>query len=107
MRPLILAIAAKIDQKEAAHMLKFLVSLGVRLIIASSTRSASVEIPLANTAKDVFDGRRATIASLREALKEITPSNSDFIQAFAIARVSNSKFGRYYLFIGDVCKAGK
>ena len=72
MRPLILAIAAKIDQKEAAHMLKFLVSLGVRLIIASSTRSASVEIPLANTAKDVFDGRRATIASLREALKEIS-----------------------------------
>ena len=43
MRPLILAVAHKMDRREAAGTFKFLIALGVRLIIESSTRSGSVE----------------------------------------------------------------
>ena len=58
MRPLLLSIATKFKPKEAAQAYQFLVSLGIRLLIASSTRSGSVETPLAAAANEVFTGRR-------------------------------------------------
>jgi hypothetical protein len=97
LRPLILAVAAKMDQNEAARAFSFLVSLGVRLIVASSTRSGSVEIPLADAAKAVYDGQIATAHDLKAFLAALTPSDSVFRNAFAIARVSNARVARYYL----------
>jgi hypothetical protein len=47
MRPLMLAIAAKFNPLDAAEAFRMLISVGVRLLIASSTRSGSVEQPLA------------------------------------------------------------
>lgn len=97
MRPLILAIAAKMERKEADRAYKFLVSLGVRLIIASSTRTSSVEVPLATAAKDVFEGNISTAANLRDALKVITPTDKEFQAKFEEARVSKPALARYYL----------
>lgn len=97
MRPLILAIAAKMEQKEAALAYKFLISLGVRLIIASSTRTSSVEVPLAAAARNVFEGNTDTAAKLRDSLKTLTPTDAVFQAKFQEAKVSNARLARYYL----------
>jgi len=59
------------DPNEAARAFRFLIALGVRLIIASSTRSASVELPLATAAKDVFEEKIGTAAELRKSLSPL------------------------------------
>lgn len=97
MRPLILAVATKMDPKEAALAFKFLISLGVRLIIASSTRGSSVEIPLATAAKDVFEKNITSAAKLHDALKGITPTDAEFQAKFKDAKVANARLARYYL----------
>ncbi|MCX5991108.1 MAG: HNH endonuclease family protein [Chloroflexi bacterium] len=97
MRPLILAVAAKMDAKETAKSFGFLTSLGVRLLVASTTRSGSVSTPLANTAKKVYDGSIKSASDLKKALGSITPSDTEFRGAFAITRVSTATFARYYL----------
>lgn len=97
MRPLIVGISRRMAPKQAAAALQFLVVLGVRLIIASTTRSGSVEIPLSAAAKSVNDGTIKTDAELRTALAQITPRDAQFETAFRTALVSNPKFARYYL----------
>lgn len=97
MRPLMLAIAATMVPKEGATSLRFLVSLGVRLMIASSTRSSSVEVPLAEAAKKVAAGEVETADDLRAQLEGITPGDEEFTEEFRAARVSNARLARYYL----------
>lgn len=97
MRPLIVAIGRELPPREAAIAFQFLVSLGVRLIIASTTRSASVEQPLAEAARKVADGDLTDAAAVKTYLSMITPTDSTFRHAFTDARVSNARFARYYL----------
>ncbi len=97
MRPLILAIATKMEPKVAAAAFKFLIALGVRLNIASSTRSSSVEVPLADAAHDVFEGKIDTVGKLRTALESLTPTDLEFQKAFETCRVSTARLARYYL----------
>ena len=97
MRPLMLSIAAKQKPSEATESLQFLISLSVRLLIASTTRSASVEIPLAAAAKSMFNESISTTNELKEALASITPGDQEFRQAFEITRVSTARLARYYL----------
>lgn len=97
MRPLMLAIAQKFPEKETAIAFQFCVSFGVRLMIASSTRTGSVEEGLAEAAHKIFTGQIATAANLKEYLKNLTPTNGTFAPAFELATVSNGKLARYYL----------
>jgi hypothetical protein len=97
MRPLLLALTATMSQKETAASFQFLLSLGVRLLIAATTRSGSIEELLAEAAHEVYTGKITTAAKLRETLAPITPTDQAFREAFEIARVSNSRFARYYL----------
>jgi hypothetical protein len=97
MRPLLLALSSKFSEKETALAFQFMVSLGVRLIIASSTRSGSVETPLATAANDVFLGKIKSSQALKLALVGVTPSNEEFKTEFETAKVSASRFARYYL----------
>lgn len=97
MRPVLLAITAKFSQKEAALALRFMVSLGVRMLVASNTRSGSVELPLANAAHEIFTGNVEDAASLKSKLADVTPSNTEFREEFGTLRVSGSRLARYYL----------
>jgi hypothetical protein len=97
MRPLILALADKFSPKETAAAFQYLISLGVRLIIASSTRSGSVEQPLANAAHQVHDGEIADTPQLKKALSDTMPADKQFRDAFKVAKVSNQRLARYYL----------
>ena len=97
MRPLVLAVAAKMDGKQTALSFRFLVALGVRLIIASSTRSGSVEVSLAESARRVYEGAISSARQLGAELASLTPTDSEFRTALEAAKVSNAKLARYYL----------
>ena len=98
MRPLVLAVAAKFSQQETDAAFKFFISAGVRLLIASSTRTESVERPLAKAAHTVFAGEIKTAIELTAILAEKTiPSNELFRSGFLTATVSTAKIARYYL----------
>ena len=97
MRPTILAAAAKMSNSQVGDTFQFLISLGVRLLLASSTRSASVEIPLAEAAYEIFKDSIDSVEGLKHKLESISPSDADFQDAVARTRVTNSKLARYYL----------
>jgi hypothetical protein len=97
MRPLILAVSARFSENEAAATLRFLVAVGVRLIVASSTRTSSVELPLALTAKSVYEGTIKTSAQVKSALLDMVPADDEFRDRFADLRIRNARLGRYYL----------
>lgn len=97
MRPLMLAIASKFSVTEATDAFRMLISWGVRLMIASTTRSGSVENPLADRANEVFKGEITTAAALKQKLLQIIPGDAPFRQAFEIATVSKASLARYYL----------
>ncbi len=97
LRPLLLAISAKFSEKETAKAFQFLISLSVRLLVASTTRSGSVEIPLAASAQEIFSGSIISADGLKTKLADITPSDVEFKTEFETVRVSASRLARYYL----------
>lgn len=97
LRPLMLSVAAKFAPEEAAETFRMLISWGVRLMIAGSTRSGSVENPLADRANEVFTGEIAGAAALKKKLAAVIPGDPQFKQAFEIATVSKASLARYYL----------
>ena len=95
--PIVLAVAAKAKRSEVPASLRFLVSLGVRLLVASSTRSGAVEVPLANAAHSIWNRKISTADELKDTLHSITPNDEVFRAAFETARVSRARLARYYL----------
>ena len=97
MRPLMLAVAAQFPPKEATEAFRMFISWGVRLLIASSTRSDSVAEPIALAAHKIFQGNITDATKLKKDLANIIPVDQEFQQAFEIATVSKSTLARYYL----------
>jgi Protein of unknown function DUF262/Protein of unknown function (DUF1524) len=97
LRPLMLAIAQKFPDREAEKALQFMVSLSVRLMVASSTRTGTVEEGLAAAGHEIYGGAITDLAGLKARLKLITPPDETFLAAFEQATVSNRKLARYYL----------
>jgi len=97
LRPLMLAVAHQFNEKEATEAFRMFISWGVRLIIASSTRSGSVEEPLASAAQKVHSVSVADAPALKKRLIEIIPVDEQFRQAFEVATVSKAVLARYYL----------
>jgi hypothetical protein len=59
--------------------------------------SGSVESPMSDAGRDIFDGKITTAQELKDRLRPMTPSDAQFIEAFERVRVSSAKYGRYYL----------
>jgi uncharacterized protein DUF262/uncharacterized protein DUF1524 len=97
LRPLILSIADKFESRSTGEAFQFLISLGVRLFIASSTRSGSVEQALATVANQIYTDDVRNLGELKEALSGIMPRDEAFQVAFSLAKVSNQRLARYYL----------
>jgi hypothetical protein len=97
LRPLMLAIAHKFSDKEAEKAFQFCVSLSVRLMIAGSTRTGSVEEGIAATGSKIFLGKTTDAATIKADLKALTPTDGVFAAAFENASVSSRKLARYYL----------
>lgn len=96
--PVMLSVGARIESaRERSASFDFLISLGVRLLIASSTRSGAVERPLAAAAHDIWMGNIDCAESLKSTLSSITPTDAAFQRAFESASISNARLARYYL----------
>ena len=95
MRPLMLAIAAKFDEKETQEAFKFLITLTVRIFIVGNSRNGVIEQALAATAKDIYSNKIK--ADFKSSLKNITPSDEQFKLAFENATVTKMQWARYYL----------
>jgi hypothetical protein len=93
----LLSIANKFSPRDAARAFQMFISIGVRLIIASSTRSGSIEEALALAANKTLLGKIVTAQELRAELNGIIPSDEQFRQSFETATVSKGPFARYYL----------
>jgi hypothetical protein len=70
---------------------------GVRLIIASSTRTSSVELPLAEAAQSVAEGGLADEEQLAGYPAVLTPGDGEIRAAVEAMRVSSARLARYYL----------
>ena len=97
LRPLMLAITECFTEKETELATRFCVSFGVRLMIAGSTRTGSVEEGIAEAAHQIFTNALTTASALKRKLVHLTPSDGTFSAAFETATVSNRKLARYYL----------
>jgi len=97
LRPLMLATALRFNGKEAASALQYLVSLSVRLLIAASTRSGSIEEGIAAAALGVYTGKIETARTLKDTLSRYMPDNRVFKEAFSKASSTKPDFARYYL----------
>ncbi|WP_293352395.1 DUF262 domain-containing HNH endonuclease family protein [Phenylobacterium sp.] len=97
LRPLILAVTKAFAPAEAAKALSFLVSFAVRLLIASTTRSGSIEESIAATALSVWEGTTSSTALLKASMAKIVPDDRVFQEAFATTSSSKADFARYYL----------
>jgi hypothetical protein len=97
VRPLILAIAAKMPVAEVEASILHLVSLAVRSVVTGQTRSGTFQDTYANAALMVYTDKIADVASLKVALRNVTVSDEDFEAAFSRAKSSKAAFARYYL----------
>ena len=96
-RPALLSIANKYSPKEALKAFQLFISLGVRLVIASSTRSGYIEETLAAAANKIYLGKISTSDDLAKDISGIIPNNELFRQAFETATVGKGPLARYYL----------
>lgn len=97
LRPLVISIARTFSAQEANKAFQYLVSLSVRLLIASTTRSGTIEETIAAAALDVFNKEIVNTKGLRSKLSRIAPDDKPFRDSFAIATISKADYARYYL----------
>ncbi|MEM9624619.1 MAG: DUF262 domain-containing HNH endonuclease family protein [Pseudomonadota bacterium] len=97
LKPILLAVVKQFSAKEAATAFEKVVAIGVRLIIASRTTSQSVEKPLSEMARKIWEGEIVTASQMTEALSSTVPNDQQFREAFEVATVSKPQFARYYL----------
>lgn len=97
VRPLLLALALKFEPKRFEAAIELLVSISVRLVIASRTRTGSNEQAFAAAALQVFNGEIADNKGLIAALRNVIVTDIEFAEEFAKATVSKTEFARYYL----------
>ncbi|WP_018985962.1 DUF262 domain-containing protein [Methylophilus methylotrophus] len=96
IRPLILAIIDKFDNKNISGALQKLVSVAVRFQVVGGVGGGLLERYYADTAKAVSDGNLSTIKDLVATFTSV-PTDSAFKDAFSIASFSKQKLARFYL----------
>jgi hypothetical protein len=97
LRPLMLAVAAQFEAKEASEAYRMFISWGVRFIITSNTSRGSIDEVLAEAAHLVFTSKISTAKGIRKQVNDTIPVNEEFRKQFETATVSKAQFARYYL----------
>lgn len=96
IKPLLFAVARHFDPIEADKAFRLFVSWSVRFLIVGG-RGGMLDTQYSLRAKEVGKKEVTKARDLREAMKKYVPSDSEFEQAFAVARVSRPHIARYYL----------
>jgi hypothetical protein len=96
IRPLLFAIAMHFPPEETTKAFRFAVSMSVRFLIYGG-RGGFLDEHYAARAHDIGSGKITKARELREAMSAIVPTDPQFADAFAGARVSKGYLARYYL----------
>jgi hypothetical protein len=96
IRPLLFAVARHFEPDELEKAFRLFVSWSVRFLIFGG-RGGMLDTQYSLRAQDVGTKKITRARDLREAMKRYVPTDSEFEQAFASARVSRPHLARYYL----------
>jgi hypothetical protein len=96
IRPLLFAVSRFFTAEEADKAFRLFVSWSVRFLIYGG-RGGMLDTQYSSRAQDVGTKRIKKARELREAMKSYVPTDAEFEEAFATARVSRSHLARYYL----------
>jgi hypothetical protein len=96
IRPLLFAIARHFDPEETNKAFRYAVSISVRFLIYGG-RGGFLDEHYAARAHQIGTGKIKKAKELRDSLENEVPTDSQFEQAFATARVSKAYLARYYL----------
>jgi uncharacterized protein with ParB-like and HNH nuclease domain len=97
LRPLMLAVVRRFSDTQTEKAFRLFVVWSVRFLIAGGARSGSVEEAFAKVAAEISAGHVDTSEKMTQKLIDIIPSDIEFENRFAIARVSTNDIARYYL----------
>lgn len=106
IRPLLLAIMEKFDQKNVEISLKRSVSWAVRLAVVGGLGSGSVEEAFCQRAKEVRAGTLKDADALSIAIETVIPSDVQFQTAFETVVIGKSKVARYLLRSLELARKG-
>lgn len=96
IRPLVFAIAHFFDKAEAEKALKLCVSWSVRFLIAGG-RGGMLDLQYSRRANEIGTGKIKKARELRDAMAQYIPTDEEFEQAFAVARISRPWLARYLI----------
>ena len=96
IRPLLFAVARYFTPEEAEKAFRLFVSWSVRFLIFGG-RGGMLDTQYSLRAQDVGTKRITKARELRDAMKDYVPTDAEFEEAFATARVSRPHLARYYL----------
>lgn len=96
IKPLLFAITMRFSPEEANKAFRFAVSMSVRFLIYGG-RGGFLDEHYASRAHEIGAGKITKAKELRESLLPIIPTDKQFEEAFASARVSKAYLARYFL----------
>jgi len=106
IRPLMLATAKHFEPLEALTAFRSFINWTVRFLIAGGMRGGQLEDAYGERALDVSMGKIKNTKELSSNLESAIPSDEEFKNAFATARVSQHTLARYYLRSIEQCIRG-
>tara|TARA_B100000929_G_scaffold284832_1_gene267655 strand:- start:480 stop:2150 length:1671 start_codon:yes stop_codon:yes gene_type:complete len=107
MRPLLLSIISKFNNREVEKALKYLVSISARFLIYGGLGGGALEVQFSERAKEISDGDIKTTDELKVKFGRAVPSDAQFKEAFKNATVSKQYLARYYLMALEKAKRGE
>ncbi|MBI3971299.1 MAG: DUF262 domain-containing protein [Chloroflexi bacterium] len=105
-RPLLLAALQHFTDAEKRTLFKSLVAWSVRGLIVGGIGGGTAEKAYCGAAVKIRRGEIKTTGELLAELSPIVPSDSEFEEAFATARVPKANLARYYLIALENGKQG-
>ena len=96
IRPLMFAVSRHFEPQEADKAFRLFVGWSVRFLVYGG-RGGMLDTQYSLRAKDVGTKKITKARELREAMKPYAPTDAEFEEAFASARVSRPHLARYYL----------
>lgn len=106
IRPLLFAISIHFSPDEATKAFRYAVSISVRFLVFGG-RGGFLDEHYAAKAHDIGTGKIKKATELRQAMANVVPTDKQFEDAFASARVSKGYLARYYLRAIDKTKQGE
>jgi hypothetical protein len=107
IRPLMLAAAKHFEPSEALTTFRSFINWTVRFLVAGGMRGGQLEDAYGERALDVSMGKIKNTKELLSSLVSEIPSDEEFKNAFATARVSQYPLARYYLRSIERCIRGE